>query len=622
MRPEHLEELAGEIRRRIIATVNRNGGHLASPLGVVELTIALHYVFDLPEDKLIWDVGHQCYAHKLLTGRADRFDTLRKRNGISGYPKISESPYDCFGTGHSSTSISAALGMAVARDHLGLHHHVVAVIGDGALTGGMAFEALNHAGHLGAKILVILNDNEMSISRNVGALAHYFNQLITARPYKRAKQDVGSFVKTLIGNRITRTIQDIEKSVKGFITKGGLFQELGLNYIGPMDGHDLPLLIELLSSIKDMDGPIFLHCITEKGKGLKAAEEDPLTYHGVKPMILDTDAGEGDPIPAKIKAPGAVPSHISFTEAFAKALIDLAGKDPRIIGITAAMPTGTGMSKFEQAFPGRFFDVGICEQHAVTFAAGLAAEGMRPVTALYSTFLQRGYDQLIHDVCLQSLPVIFAVDRAGLVGEDSPTQNGVFDLSYLRAIPNLRVLAPRDTTDMALMLEWALSLNEPVALRYARSAAPDIGKADDRDVRAAQYLRPGDDVVFLTIGPCAAAALEAAEQLEKEGIAAGVVDARSVKPLDAAMLDALRKQPIITVEENTLNGGFGSAVLEYYQLSNQLQGACIYRIGLQDTFGELGTREEQLHLYGLDADSLAQTARQVILRRIPATQPD
>ncbi|NLV43836.1 MAG: 1-deoxy-D-xylulose-5-phosphate synthase, partial [Candidatus Hydrogenedentes bacterium] len=441
--PEQLEQLPGELRRRILETVNHNGGHLASPLGVVELTIALHYVYDFPKDKLIWDVGHQCYAHKLLTGRADRFETLRKRDGISGYPKRSESPYDSFGTGHSSTSISAALGMAMARDRLGLNHQVVAVIGDGAMTGGMAFEAMNHAGHLGARMLVILNDNEMSISRNVGALAHYFNRIITAKPYKRAKQDAGSFVKALIPDRMTRTIQDIEKTVKGFITKGGLFQELGFNYIGPVDGHDLPLLIELLSRVKEMDGPVFLHCTTDKGKGLKAAEEDPQAYHGVKPMILDTDAGEGDAIPAKLRVPEGKAGAVSFTDAFANALIDLAAKDPRIVGITAAMPTGTGLSKFEQAFPDRFFDVGICEQHAVTFAAGLASEGMRPVTALYSTFLQRGYDQLIHDVCLQSLPVIFAIDRAGLVGEDSPTQNGVFDLSYLRAVPNLRILAPR-----------------------------------------------------------------------------------------------------------------------------------------------------------------------------------
>ena len=613
--PEQLEQLPGELRRRILETVNHNGGHLASPLGVVELTIALHYVYDFPKDKLIWDVGHQCYAHKLLTGRADRFETLRKRDGISGYPKRSESPYDSFGTGHSSTSISAALGMAMARDRLGLNHQVVAVIGDGAMTGGMAFEAMNHAGHLGARMLVILNDNEMSISRNVGALAHYFNRIITAKPYKRAKQDAGSFVKALIPDRMTRTIQDIEKTVKGFITKGGLFQELGFNYIGPVDGHDLPLLIELLSRVKEMEGPVFLHCTTDKGKGLKAAEEDPQAYHGVKPMILDTDAGEGDAIPAKLRMPEGKSGAVSFTDAFANALIDLAAKDPRIVGITAAMPTGTGLSKFEQVFPDRFFDVGICEQHAVTFAAGLASEGMRPVTALYSTFLQRGYDQLIHDVCLQSLPVIFAIDRAGLVGEDSPTQNGVFDLSYLRAVPNLRILAPRDALDLALMLEWALSLNEPVAIRYARSAAPLIGDSENRDVRTAQRLREGDDLTFLTTGPCAAAALEAASQLEAEGIAAGVVDARSVKPLDAAMLESLKDKPLVTVEENTLYGGFGAAVLEYFEQCGELHHVQVHRAGLNDVFGDQATRSEQLSMYGLDARALAETARLVLQRQ-------
>ena len=617
MSVENLELLALELRQRMIETVNRNGGHLASPLGVVELTIALHYVFDLPEDKLIWDVGHQCYAHKLLTGRADRFDTLRLRGGISGYPKMAESRYDAFGTGHSSTSISAALGMAMAREQLGLHHHIVSVIGDGAMTGGMAFEALNHAGHLGAKMLVILNDNEMSISRNVGALSRSFNRMITAKPYKRAKQDVGSYVKALIGDRMTRAIQDLEKSVKGLITKGGLFQELGFNYVGPVDGHDLPLLIELLSRVKEMEGPVFLHCTTEKGKGLKAAEEDPQAYHGVKPMSLDTDAGEGDAIPAKAEAPK--PATLSFTDAFANALIDLAGKDPRVVGITAAMPTGTGLSKFENAFPDRFYDVGICEQHAVTFAAGLAAEGLRPVAALYSTFLQRGYDQLIHDVCLQALPVVFAIDRAGLVGEDSPTQNGVLDLSFLRAVPGLRVLAPRDAVDTALMLEWALSLDEPVALRYARSAAPAIGDVEGRDVRAAQCLREGDDLVFLTVGPCAAAALEAAETLAGQGIAAAVVDARSIKPLDTAMLDALVDKPVITVEENTLDGGFGSAVLEYYEQAGLLHRTHLHRIGLQDEFGDQATREEQLRMYGLDAQSLVVAAHQMLQHHVRAS---
>ncbi len=610
---EQLEALVGELRERIIETVSSNGGHLASPLGVVELTVALHYVFDIPTDKLIWDVGHQCYAHKLLTGRAESFDTLRKQDGVSGYPRIAESAYDCFGTGHSSTSISAAVGMAIARERLGLKHHVISLIGDGAMTGGMAFEALNHAGHLDLDMLVILNDNEMSISRNVGALARYFNRMITAAPYKRAKQDVGSYVKTLIGDRMTRTIQDLEKSVKGFITKGGLFLDFGFNYIGPMDGHDLPLLIEVLSRLKQMKGPVFLHCTTEKGKGLKAAEEDPLTYHGVKPIMLKSDAGEGDPVPSKMDASPPL-ANTSFTDAFADAVVAMGNKNDRVVAITAAMPTGTGLAKFEQAHPDRFFDVGICEQHAVTFAAGLAAEGMKPVVGIYSTFLQRGYDQVIHDVCLQQLPVVFAVDRAGMVGEDSPTQNGAFDVSFLRATPNLRVLAPRDDVDTALMLEWALSLNEPVALRYARDAAPTIGDAAGRDVTRAETLRDGHDLVFLTVGPCAAAALEAADALAEDGYDVGVVDARSVKPLDTGMLDELRHKPIITVEENALAGGFGSAVLEYFEASGQLDGLALVRMGFDDVFYEQASRREQLAACNLDAAGLVRHARHVLAR--------
>ncbi len=602
---EQLEALSFELREQIIETVNKNGGHLASPLGVVELTIALHYVYDLAVDRLVWDVGHQCYAHKLLTGRRGEFSTLRRRDGISGYPKITESVYDCFGTGHSSTSISAAAGMALARDRRGESHKVVALIGDGAMTGGMAFEALSHAGHLGLDMLVILNDNKMSISPNVGALAHYFNRLITAAPYKRAKQDVGSYVKSLIGGRMTRAIQNIEKSVKGLITKGGLFQEMGFNYIGPVDGHDLPMLIELLRRVRVMEGPVFLHCTTEKGKGLKEAEQDPQRYHGVKPMCIKPDAGEGDPVPAKVEAkPAAVPT---FTDAFAAALIEAAGADNRVAAITAAMPSGTGLTRFEAKFPDRFFDVGICEQHAVTFAAGLAIAGMRPVAAIYSTFLQRGYDQLIHDVCIQKLPVVFALDRAGLVGEDSPTQNGTFDLSFLRAVPNLGVMAPRDDVDTRLMVLWALGQDMPAAVRYARSEAPTIGETAGRDITRGEILREGADAVLLTVGPCAGAALRAAEMLQADGYAVAVADARWIKPLDSALLDRIADRPIITVEENTLDGGFGSAVMEYFEKSGRLGNLRIHRIGIPDVFSAQATREEQLADHGLDAEGMHRT---------------
>ncbi len=602
---EQLEALSFELREQIIETVNKNGGHLASPLGVVELTIALHYVYDLAVDRLVWDVGHQCYAHKLLTGRRGEFSTLRRKDGISGYPKITESVYDFFGTGHSSTSISAAAGMALARDRRGESHKVVALIGDGAMTGGMAFEALSHAGHLGLDMLVILNDNKMSISPNVGALAHYFNRLITAAPYKRAKQDVGSYVKSLIGGRMTRAIQNIEKSVKGLITKGGLFQEMGFNYIGPVDGHDLPMLIELLRRVRVMEGPVFLHCTTEKGKGLKEAEQDPQRYHGVKPMCIKPDAGEGDPVPAKVEAkPAAVPT---FTDAFAAALIEAAGADNRVAAITAAMPSGTGLTRFEAKFPDRFFDVGICEQHAVTFAAGLAIAGMRPVAAIYSTFLQRGYDQLIHDVCIQKLPVVFALDRAGLVGEDSPTQNGTFDLSFLRAVPNLGVMAPRDDVDTRLMVLWALGQDMPAAVRYARSEAPTIGETAGRDITRGEILREGADAVLLTVGPCAGAALRAAEMLQADGYAVAVADARWIKPLDSALLDRIADRPIITVEENTLDGGFGSAVMEYFEKTGRLGNLRIHRIGIPDVFSAQATREEQLADHGLDAEGMHRT---------------
>jgi len=604
---EQLEQLAEEVREALIETVNRNGGHLASPLGVVELTVALHYVYEVGRDQLIWDVGHQCYAHKLLTGRRDRFHTLRQQGGLSGYPRICESEYDCFGTGHSSTSISAALGMAVARKLRGENFHTVALIGDGAMTAGMAIEAMSHAGHLGLDMVVILNDNEMSISRNVGALSNYFNRMITAAPYKRAKEDVGSFVKRLIGQRMTRTIQDIEKTVKGFITNGALFQELGWNYVGPVDGHDLPLLVECLSNFKHMKGPILFHCRTEKGKGLKVAEDDPLKYHGINPMDIRRFDEEGEPRPSEKEA--TEPPSVTFTAAFVDGLLEAARQDESVVAITAAMPTGTGLSRFEEEFPERFFDVSICEQHAVTFAAGLAAKGMRPVAAIYSTFLQRGYDQLIHDVCIQNLPVVFAIDRAGLVGEDSPTQNGTFDISFLRAVPNLRVLAPRDDVDTALMLRWGLKQDGPVAIRYARGKATSLGSVEGRDITRGEILRDGKDANFLVIGPCAAACLEAAEALEAEGFSVGVADARLVKPLDTALLDYLADRPIITVEENTLPGGFGAAVLEYFSDQNRLEHLRLHRVGIPDVFSEQATRSQQLALHQLDAPGLTQAAR-------------
>ncbi len=610
-----LAELATEMRERVIDVVNHNGGHLSAPLGVVELTLALHYVYDIGRDQLIWDVGHQCYPHKLLTGRRDVFDTIRKKDGISGYPKISESEYDCFGTGHSSTSISAAVGMAVARDQLKEDYGVVALIGDGAITGGMALEGLSHAGHLGLDMLVILNDNEMSISPNASALNKYFNRLIVAEPYKRAKEDAGSFVKKIIGNRMTRAIQDIEKSVKNYITKGALFQELGINYIGPVDGHDLPLLIECLSSIRKMHGPILLHCRTEKGKGLKQAEEDPLKYHGVSPRAVRPSEKEGDALPAESEAKSTPTT--TFTDAFVAGMLEAGAADERVVGITAAMPTGTGLNTFEEQYPDRFYDVGICEQHAVTMAAGMAAKGLRPVAAIYSTFLQRGYDQLIHDVCIQKLPVVFAIDRSGLVGEDSPTQNGTFDISFLRCVPDLQVVAPRDDVDTHQMLLWALQQDGPVAIRYARGKAPTIGAAEGRDIARGEVLREGTDANFLVVGPCAQSCLDASDKLAEAGLSVGVVDARHIKPLDTAMVDDLLDRPLITVEENTLDGGFGAAVMEYVEGAGRLYELRIHRVGIPDVFSAQATRAEQLAAHDLDADGLFRRALAFLQQQVP-----
>ena len=613
---EEMERLATEIRARIIDTVSINGGHLASALGAVELTLALHYVFDADTDRIVWDVGHQCYAHKLVTGRRDRFDSLRKKGGLSGYPQRAESPYDAFGTGHSSTSISAALGMAVARDQQQQDHRVVALIGDGAMTGGMALEALSHAGQVGTDLLVILNDNEMSISDSVGALSAYFTRMITARAYRLSKEDVTSFVKRILGRRLSQTAHRLEQSVKGFLTAGGFFQELGFNYVGPVDGHDLPALIGLLSNVRQMDGPILLHCATQKGKGYAHAEKDPQKYHGVKPLEPKPVDDEGE-----ARAPDKLPAKIgngTFTDIFADALIQVGERDPRVVGITAAMPAGTGLSKFKARFPDRFFDVGICEQHAVTFAGGLAAEGMRPVCAIYSTFLQRGYDQYVHDVCLQNLPVVFAIDRAGLVGEDSPTHTGAFDLSFLRVIPNITLLAPRDGVDLRAMLHWALEQPGPVALRYPKDVAAPIGTPGDRPAMTrGEILRSGTDGTLLGVGPCLGACLAAAELLEAEGWSVGVADARRVKPLDADLLRQISDAPIITVEENALAGGFGSAVLEHFEQRGQLDDVRLRRIGLPDLFAEHATRPQQLAQLGVDADGIATATRDVLVQQVP-----
>jgi 1-deoxy-D-xylulose-5-phosphate synthase len=610
---EQLQEVAQEVRQVIIEVASHNGGHLASPLGAVEMTVALHYVYDFAVNHLIWDVGHQAHAHKILTGRFKDFHTLRRKGGISGYPSRSESEYDDFGTGHSSTSISAGLGMVTAANlQNDPDRRAVAVIGDGAMTGGMAFEALSHAGHLDKNIIVILNDNDMSISKNVGALSSYLSRLITGGLYTRAKGDIKSFMEHMIGDKLFDVARRLEHQFKHMIVPGVLFEELGFRYIGPVDGNDIPTLIECFKNLKDTQKPILFHCVTQKGKGYPYAEEDPLTYHGVGPYDIET----GTQLAAS--KPGTEDAS-SFTDAFASAMIEIAKQDEKVVGITAAMPTGTGLSKFEKQFPDRFFDVGICEQHAVTFAAGLAAEGMKPVAAIYSTFLQRGYDQFIHDVCLQKLPVVFAIDRAGLVGEDSPTQQGAFDLSFLRAIPNINVVVPRDNVDTRLALHWALNHDGPVAFRYARCKGPTIGDTHNRDISKGEILREGTDAYFLAVGPVLATCLQVAEALEPAGVSIGVADARFIKPLDTDLINQVAQVPIITVEENTLDGGFGSAVMEYFESENRLHELRIQRIGIPDRFLAHCTRAEQLEDAGLGADSLERVARTLLADSI--TQP-
>jgi 1-deoxy-D-xylulose-5-phosphate synthase len=595
---DELGRLVDEVRQTIIHTAAANGGHLAPHLGVVELAIALHHVFDTERDELIWDVGHQCYAHKLLTGRAGRIATIRKKGGLSGYPKRCESPFDAFGVGHSSTSISAGLGMAIARDLQGDDRRVVAVIGDGAMTAGMAFEALAHAGHVGTDLLVILNDNKMSISPNVGALSAYLSRLITGGLYNRAREDINALMRNILGQQVAKAAQRVEHSVKGLLTPGTIFEELGFKYVGPVDGHDLPTLIDCFKNLKHIRGPVFFHCVTKKGKGYGYAEDDPVTYHGVKEFDVATGQFKAVSAPAP-----------TFTDVFADTLIEAAREDERIVGITAAMPGGTGLARFEKAFPNRFFDVGICEQHAVTLGAGMAADGLKPVCAIYSTFLQRAYDQYLHDVCLQNLPVVFAIDRAGAVGEDSPTQQGAFDLSFLRVVPNVSVLAPRDAEDLRAMLRWALKQDGPVAVRYARCRANPIGPEGERDIARGEVLREGTDATILGLGPCLAQALEAAETLQAEGLSVGVCDARWVKPLDEALVLGLAGRPILTLEENTVVGGFGSAVLELLNAHGRLADTPVAMAGFPDAFIDHGTRSEQLEDIGVDAVSLVNKVR-------------
>ncbi len=592
---DELKLLSDELRQTIIQTVSVNGGHLASSLGVIETTIALHYVFNTPTDKIIWDVGHQSYSHKLLTGRRNRFSTIRKENGLSGFPKIEESEYDAFGTGHSSTSISAALGIIEGRDKNKENFKVIAVIGDGAMTGGLAFEGLNNAGHLKKDLIVILNDNEMSISRNVGALSSYMNRILTGEFYRKLKKETKSFLEGIpkVGGQVAKIAQKAEETIKGILLPGILFEELGFDYVGPIDGHNTELLIETLKRIKTSTSPTLIHVITKKGKGYEFSEKNPCGFHGVGPFELET----GSQISSK--------NSISYSSSFGICLTDLAENDQRIIAVSAAMKEGTGLNCFAEKFPERFYDVGIAEPHAVTFAAGLASRGLKPVVAIYSTFLQRAYDEIIHDVCLQRLPVIFAIDRAGIVGEDGPTHHGLFDISYLRHIPNLVFMSPKDGAELKQMLEFAIKYQGPSAIRYPRGKVPDNPvTGPELTMGSGEILLEGTDIALIATGSCVIPALKAAKKLERDGIKAAVVNARFIKPLDRELILSIasRISKIVTVEEGCLQGGFGSLILEC--LNDAGLAVQVRRLGIPDRFVEQGQPDRLRSKYGLDDEGI------------------
>jgi 1-deoxy-D-xylulose-5-phosphate synthase len=594
-----MDTLAGEIRELIVQTVSQTGGHLAPSLGVVELCLALHRVFQAPNDRIIWDVGHQCYAHKIITGRRDQFGTLRQYEGLSGFPSRLESIYDIFGTGHSSTSISAAVGLAVARDIRGDERSVVAVIGDGAMTAGMAFEALNHAGHLRKRLVVVLNDNEMSIARNVGALSGYLSRLRTDPMYSRGKEEFETLMRRIpaIGPRVLKWGERVKDSLKYLVVPGMLFEELGFTYLGPVDGHNIAAMISVFNQAKTADGPVLVHVLTRKGKGYAPAEANPDKFHGVGPFEIDTGKTQKGP-------------RVTYTEVFGRTVVRLAHDDERVVAITGAMTTGTGLVEFSRQYPDRFFDVGIAEQHAVTLAAGLAVEGMRPVVTIYSTFLQRAFDQVVHDVCLQNLPVVFALDRGGLVGDDGPTHQGAFDLSYLRMIPNIVVAAPKDENELQHLLKSAVDHSGPIAVRYPRGTG--TGCPLDQELKSipigkGEVVKDGDDVTLLAIGNMVQVAVEAAETLATKGINAAVINARFIKPLDIDLITryAKRTRIVITLEENTTSGGFGSAVLELLA-NKEIDEVRVRMIGIPDIFVEHGKPSILREKYGLTAATVVE----------------
>ncbi len=594
IKKEHLPTLCEELRQVIIDTASKNGGHLGSSLGAVEIITALHYVFNTPEDKIVYDTGHQAYAHKLLTGRQKEFVKIRTKGGISGFPKRHESEYDTFGVGHASTAISAALGMAVARDQKKDGSKVIAVVGDGCMTGGMAYEAMQNAGLLRSDLLVILNDNQMFISKRVGALGKALTKLLTTKYVQLAEEKAENFLKRFdeVGNNAAK----LAKRARSILFPGTLFEEMGFRYFGPVNGNDINDMIEALENVKDIKGPVMLHVVTKKGKGYKPAEEKPTKFHGIGIFDVDT----GDSLGSS--------NTITFTKAFSDALVKLAEEDEKINAITAAMPEGTGLDTFRDKFPTRYFDVGIAEEHAATFAAGLAANGIKPLVALYSTFAQRCYDQILHDIALQNLPVVFALDRAGVVGEDGPTHHGVFDLSFLRSIPNLIIAAPADENELQHMLKTAFDAKAPFVLRYPRGAG--FGVERDEKLKAlpigkGEWLKKGKDVTILAIGNRVHPSLQAAEKLQEKGIKAGVVNMRFAHPLDTQIIDEALKssKKIVTVEDNMLAGGFGSAVAEY--LTDKQADFKMLRLGVGDEFVEHAKSAQLYDKLHLSADEIA-----------------
>ena len=598
-----LPRVAEELRDYLISVISKVGGHLASSLGAVELTLALHYTFDAPRDKIVWDVGHQAYGHKVITGRRDRLPTIRQYGGISGFPARDESPYDTFNVAHAGTAISGALGMAVARDLKGEDFHVIAVVGDAGLTAGLELEGINNLGTLQKKVLVILNDNKMSISPNVGAIAGYLNRIVHGQAYHRLKQEVEKMILTVprLGPRLLRLSKDLVESAKTKLIPGLVFEELGFNYVGPINGHSVEDLLNVLAKVKDSPRPTLLHIVTQKGKGYPHAEKLPVKFHGVTQFDVSTGAFH--------KAPTKAPS---YTSVFGKAICDLAEKDARVVAITAAMQEGTGLDEFAKRFPDRFFDVGIAEQHAVTFACGLACEGMRPVAAIYSTFLQRAYDQVIHDVCLMHAAVTFALDRAGIVGADGPTHHGLYDLAYLGALPGMVVMAPKDENELRHMLYTALTVDGPAALRYPRGNG--IGVPLEQDFRRleigkAEILREGGDIAILALGSMVYPCLEAAEKLEASGIRATVINARFVKPLDEELICCLaaEKQFLVTAEEGTEAGGFGAVATSL--LHDRKIPTHILRIAVPDRIIPHGAPNLLHAKYGLDVDGIVQRVK-------------